>query len=214
MSPRLVIASCAITLLVGRLALADQLPTNSHLVVNKAVGTASNVEVPPITFAGIAWGTSGPVGKASLAAAGFVFDSTDKDGDLNFHGTLEGYPTHLILLMADGKSAKVFINILTPDPKAREVYGDLKEALTSKYGHPSTGIEHFSDPYYDGDGYEDQAIRLDKAKFMQLWTRPTPAGDEGLVLQVTDALTVQCAYESAGWAKEADRRKAKANAVF
>ena len=41
-------------------------------------------------------------------------------------------------------------------------YKKLKEQLTSKYNHTPKSTEYFADPYYEGDGYEMQALRNEK----------------------------------------------------
>ena len=41
-------------------------------------------------------------------------------------------------------------------------YKKLKEQLTSKYNHAPKSTEYFADPYYEGDGYEMQALRNEK----------------------------------------------------
>ena len=41
-------------------------------------------------------------------------------------------------------------------------YKKLKEQLISKYNHTPKSTEYFADPYYEGDGYEMQALRNEK----------------------------------------------------
>ena len=41
-------------------------------------------------------------------------------------------------------------------------YRKLKEQLTSKYNHTPKSTEYFADPYYEGDGYEMQALENEK----------------------------------------------------
>lgn len=48
-------------------------------------------------------------------------------------------------------------------------YKEYKEAYTTKYGKPSDSFEFFSKPYYEGDGYELQALRLDKCTYATFW---------------------------------------------
>ncbi len=102
---------------------------------------------------------------------------------------------------------KIVVTILTPDQHARETYKDMKQTLTTKYGPPQQAFEFFSDPYYEGDGYEDQAIKLGKGHFGAFW-------DNGLQLNVTEKLNLNVAYESPTWADEAGRRKSKSTRAF
>lgn len=48
-------------------------------------------------------------------------------------------------------------------------YKEYKEAYTTKYGKPKKHYEFFSDPYYEGDGYELQACRLGKCHYLSIW---------------------------------------------
>lgn len=41
-------------------------------------------------------------------------------------------------------------------------YLKLKEQLTSKYNFTPKSTEYFADPYYEGDGYEMQALKREK----------------------------------------------------
>lgn len=44
------------------------------------------------------------------------------------------------------------------------------ELYTSKYGKPSNHFEFFSDPYYEGDGFELQALKNDKCTYSSFFT--------------------------------------------
>ena len=47
--------------------------------------------------------------------------------------------------------------------KAR--YDEFKSSLTDKYGIPALDNHYFSSPYYEGDGYELQALNNDKCNY-------------------------------------------------
>ena len=49
-------------------------------------------------------------------------------------------------------------------------YKDYKELYTQKYGAPSDHFEFFSKPYYEGDGYELQALRKGKCNYISFFT--------------------------------------------
>ena len=48
-------------------------------------------------------------------------------------------------------------------------YKIIKKDVSYVYGSPTKESELFMYPYYDGDGYEDQAIRLGKAAVFCEW---------------------------------------------
>ena len=56
----------------------------------------------------------------------------------------------------------------------KSTYNEYKQLLASKYGE-GTSFEYFSDPYYEGDGYELGALRNDKCTYATYFD--TPNGD-------------------------------------
>ena len=46
----------------------------------------------------------------------------------------------------------------------------MVELFTKKYGEPKDHFEFFSSPYYEGDGYELQALRKEKCNYISFWT--------------------------------------------
>ena len=52
-------------------------------------------------------------------------------------------------------------------------YNDFKDLFTKKYGKPKTHYEFFSDPYYEGDGYELQALRRNKCHYLTIYDLDT-----------------------------------------
>lgn len=164
-----------------------------------------------MTIAGLPWGVSPDSVKKTLVARGFSAKSADEDGDIEFAGPFLDEDAGLVAFFTkDRKLARVGVILLTADPDARRKYFEVKETLTQKYGKPSFNRERFVSPYYAGDGYEDQAIRLGKAAFLTEWTRPNAEGAEVIRLGISRSLTVILDYESAGWAAEDERRRAKA----
>ena len=165
------------------------------------------------TFGNIPWGANRAAVTEAMRQTGLKFSKVDEDGDLLFQGNLNGYDARVWALMTPtDQLSKTGVTLITEDSKARGVYRDMKDVLTKKYGAPTNCEEHFSDPYHEGDGYEEQAIKLGKGFFMCLW------GDEitgVLGIEITDQLNVHITYEFPGWyAGEAARRKAIATKAF
>lgn len=50
----------------------------------------------------------------------------------------------------------------------KSAYNSYKELFSKKYGEPQS-FEFFKKPYYEGDGYELQAIKNDKCTYMSIW---------------------------------------------
>jgi hypothetical protein len=162
-------------------------------------------------FADIPWGARAQEVRSALISKSFSTGNFDKDGDLPFNGELVGYKLSGFALFSNGGLQKIFIVLATPDNKARSVYSDLRQSLVAKYGKPSNTFEYFQKPYYSGDGYEDQAIRLGKGTFATYWTTP---GRGGLAIDVTEKLAVKISYEGPEWDAEADKRKASSRSVL
>jgi hypothetical protein len=159
------------------------------------------------TFANISWGIDQAELRKHLTSNGFTPSNVDKDGDLKFKGELLGYDAVGFAFLGSGKLVKIQLLIATPDNKAISSYKDLKETLIKKYGLPTSTYQYFKRPYYDGDGYEEQAIRLGKGIFASFW-------DSSLSVSITEKLAVNLSYESASWSAEVDRRQANRNSVF
>ena len=158
------------------------------------------------TFADMDWGISASAVKSKLTASGFTV-STDPDGDIKFEGKLLGYPAGGWAVIVNNRLIKVNAQILTPDHKARVVFNEMKDVLIEKYGSPSNVYEFFSSPYYEGDGYEELAIKTGKGRFSIFWKTH-------LMLTITEGLTVSLVYEAPDWEKESERRKRRSTSVF
>ena len=165
-------------------------------------------------FAEIPWGSNGETLKKMMAVQSLMLVKVDSDGDYEFKGTLAQYLAVVWGFMAGGKLVKVAVYLITPDNKAREEYRKMKDVLITKYGPPTSRYDYFQGPYEEGDGYEDQAIRLGKGHFFTVWTTVTESDTSNLGLQISERLAVIISYESPRWNGEADRRKAKATKAF
>lgn len=167
--------------------------------------TAVGPDFNPV-FADMKWGTPSTEVRQALTTKGFKV-TVAGEGDLKFEGRILNIDAIGMALMAEGKLSKVTVFLVTSDRQARRTYDDMKEVLMKKYGEPSKCYEFFSSPYREGDGYEEQAIRVGKGTFACFW-------QSKLSVEITDRLTVRIAYESESWSKELDRRKAKGTSVF
>jgi hypothetical protein len=169
-----------------------------------------------LTFASIPWGAGAAAVKQGMSQQGLTFTKIDEDGDLNFKGTLVGYSaTAIALLNPAGQLVKTIVLIYVDDAKARQEYRDMKDVLSTKYGAPSNCFEYFKSPYEEGDGYEEQAIKLSKAVFTCFWGDPSHAtGDGSISLEITTKLNLRLEYEGPNWHADLERRKAKETKAF
>ncbi len=84
-------------------------------------------------------------------------------------GSFTGKPVTIYVLGTEktGIVWKVVVNFekATSWYTIKSQYKQYVEIFTQKYGSPSDHFEFFSRPYYEGDGYEMQALRNDKCNY-------------------------------------------------
>jgi hypothetical protein len=161
-------------------------------------------------FADMVWGSSRAAVSAQLEKQGFTNVKTDKNGDISFDGSLSEHKAHGFAWFAKDDLAKVTVHILVRNQKARETYQQLRESLIEKYGTPTDTYEFFERPYYDGDGYEEQAVRVGKGHFHTFWR----TNNQILAVSITKQLNLRVAYEGPIWSKEFERRQSQGSKVF
>lgn len=70
-------------------------------------------------------------------------------------------------------------------------YLDYQELYTKKYGRPLRHFEFFSEPYYEGDGFELQALKKEKCTYSSFWEM-----DNGFVsVNIDDDASIRFVYE-------------------
>lgn len=71
-------------------------------------------------------------------------------------------------------------------------YNIYKGIFTEKYGEPKV-YEYFSTPYEEGDGYEVQAIGLEKCTYMSFWL---DYNNTNMMVSISKYKQVQVSYEN------------------
>lgn len=113
-----------------------------------------------------------------LRTKGLKISETKDIGGI-MKGDFAGYSDCTIYVYGTRKTKKVFCAIVAfPSENSWSSlyyqYSSLKSSYTKKYGEPLS-IEEFITPYYEGDGYELQALKKDKCTYSSKFT--TEAGD-------------------------------------
>jgi hypothetical protein len=67
-------------------------------------------------------------------------------------------------------------------------YEEYLEIMTSKYGRPNSSYSSFITPYYEGDGYELSALKLEKCIYSAFWNT--------CYIQMSKYLQVKIQYEN------------------
>ena len=160
-------------------------------------------------FGDIPWGSSPTNVVAGMKKVGLFFEpQAVDDGTLLFSGTMVGENTKSVAwFTTDKKLLKIVVVLITADDDVIFAFRKMKATLVGKYGAPDFGGELFIPPYFNGDGYETQALRLGKAQFFYAW------GD-ALSLSVTETLTVSVTYESPEWSVELRRKRTTSATAF
>lgn len=86
------------------------------------------------------------------------------------NGTFAGYNNCDVFVLATENSHTVWkvvvkLPVQTSWYELKARYNDYKESLTQKYGTPTNDFHFFSKPYFEGDGYEFQALSKDKCTY-------------------------------------------------
>jgi hypothetical protein len=181
-----------------------------------AVGlTPSNVSSPNWNYGEVPWLSSKAEVRRILEQKGLAFTKTDEDGDLVFSGILINKTARLYAIFANDRLVKTSVVLITADREARSTFRDMRETMLMKYGKPESDFHFFTRPYYEGDGYEDQAIRLGKGHFDVFWTKTEGLNREYAIhLGIRETLLVGVDYESPDWKAEYERRHARSTKDF
>lgn len=131
---------------------------------------------------------------SKLEKEGFVFKKYARDYVAVMEGVFAGnYATIYILATPESKivwkvtagyNEKESWNSLKSD------YLEIRSLYTTKYGAPEH-FEFFSKPYYEGDGYELQALRKEKCTYASFYSLPLGT----VVVEITQFCKVQVGYE-------------------
>lgn len=106
-----------------------------------------------------------------LMAQGYSVKEHSQSGSYMLNGTFAGISDCDILINnSEFLNSIISVSVLLPVKNAwfslKGDYEDLKAKFIKKYGKPENSYEFFTDPYYEGDGYELTAFTTGNAYFM------------------------------------------------
>ncbi|RHJ67655.1 hypothetical protein DW110_03190 [Phocaeicola plebeius] len=132
---------------------------------------------------------------SKLSKEGFTFKEYARDYVAVLEGNFAGnYATIYILATPKSKTvwkATVNYNEKESWSSLKSDYSDMKELFTKKYGEPEKHYEFFSKPYYEGDGYELQALRKEKCHYISFYKLPLGAA----IVEISQFGHIQIGYE-------------------
>lgn len=129
-----------------------------------------------------------------MEAQGFSVEYKN-DAGVALSGDFAGKSDCTILVIAT-KISKTVWKVVAQFPEKsswyslKDEYNSFKESYTKKYGKPKS-YEFFTDPYYEGDGYELQALKYGKCT----WASYFSTSQGNIVLELSDTKCVEVIYE-------------------
>jgi hypothetical protein len=103
-----------------------------------------------------------------------------------------------LFLLTTPKSKKLYkATVYLPTKETwyaiKQNYLDYLEVLTTKYGTPHQSYDFFSKPYFEGDGYEMSALKLEKCTYSAFWLN---IDNTSIVIQISKYNQVMISYQN------------------
>jgi len=147
-----------------------------------------------MTFKGVSMGCNITTFVSQLKAKGFTVNY-EADKGVILEGDFAGKSNCKVYVLPTKQSKMVWkVAVKFPEQSSwysiKSEYKSFKESYNNKYGK-GRSYEYFSDPYYDGDGYELQALRLEKCTYMTIYE----TAEGNIMLIIGDDKSVAVHYE-------------------
>lgn len=154
--------------------------------------TANAQETEHLKFMGIPIEGNANAFIQKLASKGFVKTNTTDYGIL-LKGTFAGVKDAELCVLQTPKTKQVWkVAVYLPKENTwssiKHQYEKFKTSFSEKYGEPDSHYEFFKSPYYEGDGYEESAVKLGKCYYSSFWGC-------GLMVDISKFMQVRLAYE-------------------
>lgn len=107
-----------------------------------------------------------------LSAKGFTLKENIETGGAIMHGTFTGKNVEVYILVTPISKQVMSVSVYYPKDNSwssiKYDYFKLKNSFKQKYPLEKE-FEFFSNPYYEGDGYEMQAVQNDKCHYVSFF---------------------------------------------
>jgi len=136
---------------------------------------------------------------SQFKAKGFILNTPTGvlDNIKIMKGMLSGQVVELVIISTPKTKLAAKVVVYLPEQKSwyslKSSYNKYLELLTQKYGNPSQTIETWTNPYYEGDGYELQALENEKAIYKTLWNR---INNLNILLEISKYKEIHISYEN------------------
>lgn len=178
------------------------------LIILCSVGIVS-AEGPVMSgFLDVNWGADAETVISTMNAKGILFHERkiiDGIEIVSGKGTYGGETAYIAFKLYQGKMYEGMVLMIDiPEHKIINQWSDFKNLLSEKYGKPSDDFFYFKRPYYNGDGFETQAIRVGKGIADTFWSGSDGNGGNVILeCEITDDLDLRVDYQHVEMAKEA-----------
>lgn len=172
------------------------------LIVTTLVVVLASNAYSQVTFGDTKWRQSPEETKAALEKLDFKHVERTSKGDHFFEGNFLGREAGIIARF-NPQNQLLKIKLLIEPPKNRVIlhYKGLLSRLKDNHGKPDEEFEVYARPYFKGDGFEEQAIRLNKGQVFAVWTKKL------ISIEITNTLLIVISYEHPSWGTEVERRQ-------
>ncbi len=141
---------------------------------------------------------------------GFVLKSDKKQDAVLMEGNVGG-KTYEIVIAVTPKTKqvwKLFVYLPKSDNwnRIKSDYNEYLDLLIAKYGKPEHTYAFFESPYEDGDGYEMNAVSLEKCHYSAFWNDII-----GVSIDISKFKQVRVSYENKKNAELHDLEKKELN---
>lgn len=150
---------------------------------------------------------------SKMKAKGFV-QIVESENFITMEGEFMGKECH-IHIVGTKKAKIVYMVSVIFDRKytswysLKSDYNDIRDSYIGKYGMPAKDYHFFDSPYYEGDGYEMQAVRLEKCNYLCFWN-DMEEGD--IMISIMKDSRISISYQDRLNEKERDiEKKAQIN---
>lgn len=128
---------------------------------------------------------------------GFTYKKKYEDNIVILTGTYMGSPVELFIFSTPKtKQVHTYVVYLRKHTKWSDMLAEyvmISRTLTNKYGNPTAELETFLDPYEDGDGYEMQAVQLNKCRYLKSWIG---VHKNNLMVSISEYMQIKIHYEN------------------
>jgi hypothetical protein len=139
--------------------------------------------------------------KSTIVSKGYKYEKALTDNSCTYTKIENGKKITLIIVWTPYTKlvwkVLVYVDVAYSWTSAKDKYKDYLTILSNKYGEYENSVVEWEKPYYEGDGYEVQALYYDKCKILTIFK---DAEDNAIILDLDaykiNVATIMIHYEN------------------